>query len=828
MMDRRDFLKATTLASAGAIFEPGAFAQIESTQPIAIRLAAPSTAKSILAVRELSRGLRLLNPSWKIEPGSESRSGGVQLTLAIESSSSGNPERYDISCIPRGAVLRAAGEQALLYAVFDFIERQGTVFGIDGATAPLEPLRGLNLPPENSHWLGTPDFSTRGLLPWPDFLNCISVYNEEDYLAYFANMLRMRFNMFGMHVYTQNPPLAESFLSFDFAGTGHRASLETTTMTSWGYTPQRISLFRMGADQFFDRETFGSDAVRLAADNWDRAERTTAMLQKALLFARDLGIRTGIGFEPYHIPSEIVNALPPEALSHPGGLVESRTGRDLLERRLADLLERYPMIDDVWLWQDEDANWKSRSRNIPLSVTPFLQAHAFLRKHAPQKRLVLAGWGGVTRHFEDLHSRLPEDIVFSALNDSLGWDPVSDAFGKLGSRERWPIPWLEDDPSMWLPQFRASHLQSDMQRARTFGCQGMLGIHWRARVVDPTATYLARAAWDKSLTSGANYRFYCGSQAQGQRADELAALMEEADRDHTIASSFRGVYDKNGFAEVVPITPDYEEGFLYDAEVPSSSLLSIQHGTAKRFNQLAANATSALEQETIGYFAGFVSLTASYCDALALAHEAGALLKQAVTLRTAGSKAEARKLVLGQAAPLWQRMAPLVRQTMLTFQSIVATRNDQGQLASMQNKFVRIALERLRLSIKELADELPPEMEEAYGTAISADQANPVRLFIPTRPSLLKAGGAVRIFLVFTGQSALTSIVLRTRRLGEADWADIPATHAGRAVYAVRLGPFSASDAAIEYYAVAQTEHGPITAPLQAPHNAHVLSILSA
>ena len=74
----------------------------------------------------------------------------------------------------------------------------------------------------------------RGLLPWPDFLNCISVYNDEDFKAYFTNMLRMRLNMFGMHAYTQNDPLAESYLSYDFAGASHRAALEDTTMTKLG------------------------------------------------------------------------------------------------------------------------------------------------------------------------------------------------------------------------------------------------------------------------------------------------------------------------------------------------------------------------------------------------------------------------------------------------------------------------------------------------------------------------------------------------------------------------------------------------------------------
>ena len=290
----------------------------------------------------------------------------------------------------------------------------------------------------------SPRFAVRGLLPWPDFLNCISIYNDEDFKAYFASMLRMRFNMFGMHVYTENAPgpQAESYLSFDFAGSGHGATLEDTTMTSWGYLPQRTSTFKMGGARFFDTDTFGADATRLGADTWDIARRTTAMLSAAFSFAGALGIRTGIGFEPYRNPAEIVRALPPEAISHPGGFMESRTARDLLERRLADLLERYPMVDYVWLWEDENANWEGRARNVPLSITPFVQARDFLKQHAPGKRLVLAGWGGVTRHFESLHQRLPEDIVFSALSDSLGWDPVNEAFGKLGGRERWPIPWL--------------------------------------------------------------------------------------------------------------------------------------------------------------------------------------------------------------------------------------------------------------------------------------------------------------------------------------------------------------------------------------------------
>ena len=642
-------------------------------------------------------------------------------------------------------------------------------------------------------------------------------------------MMRMRFNMFGMHVYTENEPgpLAESYLSYDFAGSGHRAALEDTTMTAWGYLPQRTSTFKMGAAQFFDSETFGADATRLAADNWDIAARTTAMMRAAFNFAGEVGIRTGIGFEPYRNPAEIVRALPPEALSHPGGFIESNVARDLLERRLADLLERYPMVDYVWLWQDEDANWQSREKNIPLSVTPFAQAHDFLKRHAPGKRLVLAGWGGVARHFENLHQRLPEDVIFSALSDTLGWDPVHEAFGKLGSRERWPIPWIEDDPSMWFPQFRASRFERDMRHAQDLGCQGVLGIHWRHRVIDPTATYLARASWNRKLGASDHYRNFCAAQASGSRGAELATLFDDCDRNHAISSTFLGTYDKSGFANRVELTGDYSEAFNYSSTEPELAVLASQRQMAERFRQLAERAESPLERNRIGYFAGFVGFMVPYCDAFESAHKLDAVLKQAVELRAAGKQDEARKQVLEQGVPLWLTIAPLVRQTMVQYQSVIATRNDLGQLASMQNKFVRIALERLRLSIKEFVPELPPEMDQAYAAAISPEGAAIPRLFIPTRPSLLKPEESLRLFINCPGQQSVIAVTLMTRRQGAQKWDATEATHVGRNVYSAKLGPFAAVDGAVDYYAVASGSSQDLSDPPQAPLNVYTLNLLS-
>jgi hypothetical protein len=174
---------------------------------------------------------------------------------------------------------------------------------------------------------------------------------------------------------------------------------------------------------------------------------------------------------------------------------------------------------------------------------------------------------------------------------------------------------------------------------------------------------------------------------------------------------------------------------------------------------------------------------------------------------------------------------------MLQFQAIVATRNDLGQLASMQNKFVRIALERLRLSIKEfLIDEirldLPPEMDRPYAAAISPEGANPLRLFLPTRPSLLQPGDSLRLFINVSGEINVTGerevvpVQLFTRRQGAQQWASSDAPHAGRNVYTAQLGPFTADDIAIDYYATIAGESQTFSDPPQAPLNVYTLNIL--
>jgi len=107
-------------------------------------------------------------------------------------------------------------------------------------------------------------------------------------------------------------------------------------------------------------------------------------------------------------------------------------------------------------------NWASQRDNVELSVhAAFKQAYDFCAATRPDKAAG-AGWLGAVLSVTSsiFTDHVPEDVIYvlpSAI--SFGWDPVHEAFGKLGDRERWPIPWIEDDPSMWFPQIHASRFE---------------------------------------------------------------------------------------------------------------------------------------------------------------------------------------------------------------------------------------------------------------------------------------------------------------------------------------------------------------------------------
>lgn len=796
------------------------------------------TFKQRLAASELRRGLLQLGCTPRITvgelPGATPADGELRFILLPGAS---DAETYRIAVAEGGAAtitLAGAGDQAMLYAVFDFLERQGAYFSVDGELYPIDPPAALTLPDAGRPWEAGPRFAARGLLPWPDFLNCITVYNREDFRAYLEAMLRMRFNTLGIHVYGQRDKWAESFLSFEYGGVGHAAFTDTTATDRWGYLPQRTSRYGMSAAQYFDAEVFGSDATRNAHDPWEAAELAQALWREAFAYAEQLGIRTGVGFEPYQLPDEILRATPREVRQElefrmpiPGGGEHvarftrvdpnSRTARYILETRLAQLLEAYPSVRYVYLWEDEFTNWVSQSQHVETPVEPFRQAHDFLRRHAPDKRLVIAGWGGVARNFERFHRQLPGDIIFTALSDMLGWDPIHEVFGKLEDRERWPIPWIEDDPSMWFPQLQSRRFERDMKLAENYGCQGILGIHWRHRIIEPVAGYLAHRTW-ADVAAHDDYAAYARTQASGARAASLAALFDDIDQNRRFLCTWTGRYQPDGHIERQEFAGDYSEAFLPERNYTiADEFIAGQAEAINALGRLLSEATSALERERLGYWYGQSKFLDPYTRAWKVGQVLARLVEAQYARKQQGEAEAAAAVIRSEGVPLWIELLGYVREAVLAFQRTVATRNDLGMLASVHNKFVRIAAFRMGESLREFLGELPPEAEAARSAALAPDSELQAAVFIPTRPTRLSPGETVPITAVAPGARELGAVALHWRAIGARAWRSAEMSLVGRRTYALELTMPPGADAGIEYYVTATFAGAPAPVVCRAP-----------
>lgn len=121
-MDRRHFLKASAMFSAGGLLGSNPIqSHGDGAKKITIRTLSLDGVKTRLAARELLSGLRALKSPGIIVETAESGT-AFEITLTVDASRFKQTEDYEIARTSRGAAFHASTEQALLYAVFDFLD----------------------------------------------------------------------------------------------------------------------------------------------------------------------------------------------------------------------------------------------------------------------------------------------------------------------------------------------------------------------------------------------------------------------------------------------------------------------------------------------------------------------------------------------------------------------------------------------------------------------------------------------------------------------------------------------------------------------------------
>jgi len=411
-------------------------------------------------------------------------------------------------------LLLIGGDDAgTLYAAYRFAERLGVRFYLDGDVIP-DAQAPWQLPLLEER--AAPLFALRGIQPFHDFPEGPDWWNRDDYLAIIGQLPKLRLNFLGLHTYPEDRPNAEPTvwigLPADIGEGGkvkfsYPSSYQNTLRGNWGYAARKTGDYLFGSAALFERDAFGPEVMAggMPAPTSPEAsnevfDRTAAMLRQAFGFARQLGVKTCVGTEtPLVVPKLVQQRL--KALGR--NPADQAAVQALYEGLFQRAAQAYP-LDYYWFWTPEDWTWSNvKAEQIAQTTNDFAAAIAAHQKVRPPFALATCGWVlGPQQDRALFDHALPQAVAVSCINREVGYSPVDPAFAEVLGRSKWAIPWLEDDPALTSPQLWAGRMRRDAADALRYGCDGLLGIHWRTRVLGPNIGALAQAAWDQSAWLG--------------------------------------------------------------------------------------------------------------------------------------------------------------------------------------------------------------------------------------------------------------------------------------------------------------------------------------
>jgi hypothetical protein len=473
---------------------------------------------------------------------------GVLGSLHIEvAAGRGEDETYTLVRTARGVAVRGDGLRGAVHGFHHALRLMGFGFSFFADARPRE-LK-LAWPMKSAELRVTPAFKVRGMLPWGNLLNSINVWNFEDYQTYLLTLWRWGGNMVWFHNYDADPYAA--FRAND-GKWSHGKPYAHSFDPPCGATPGiRVSDYPHGMARHFPDARRGVWGAKHAFAR-DPIAAAQAEFRRVIAFAKSLGVDTAFGFELRGDPSS------------PGY-------RASMNRRIRHVLEAYPELHTLCLWQSERSGllggWPdfvgspgyaamhrrfgrhfdylsespARQAEGVRLATVFSWAYEIARGIRPGIRLAFSGWGGDRwlrwgDYWRGLHECLPGDATLAQLDNIIPrWQPhVSEAPRKLSGRgglERptWTALWIESDmgpagySSMWHPQENLDQWQTLARSAAKMGYDGLFAQNWNTAGVELSAAFVAQAAWTPEITARAFRRTY-GRTFFG--SEKIAPLLE--------------------------------------------------------------------------------------------------------------------------------------------------------------------------------------------------------------------------------------------------------------------------------------------------------------
>ncbi|MCX6876675.1 MAG: hypothetical protein NTW21_23135 [Verrucomicrobia bacterium] len=758
------------------------------------------------------------------------------------------PQAYRMKTVggaASGRILDLTGgsEVAVLYAAYHFAETLGVRFYLHGDVVPDERIRFVLPDLDETH---APLFETRGILPFHDFTEGPDWWEVDDYKAHFTQLVKLRMNLMALHCYPEGgvgpEPLVWIGHPDDVDAAGKVAcsppALWASTMGgAWGYAAVPTSNFAAGAGRLFAEDDYGPSVTRghrprpQSPEGCNEVfERAAGMFREAFGYGRHLGVKICIGTEaPLNIPQSVQARLREKGLD-PN---QTEVRQVVYEGMFTRIARAYP-IDHYWLWTPEAWTWRGATQaEVEASTRDINTAMAALKKVGNPFGFGTCGWELGPKHDRGLFDNLlPKDAVMSCINRNIGFNWVDPEFVRIKGRPTWAIPWLEDDSAMVLPQLWAGRMRRDAADALAYGCSGLLGIHWRTKVLAPNVSALARAAWSQDgwnpevgkpaakPVSGGELAplpkrkrdlpcadFYADLSAAWfgpEVAAEMAGFLARFDGDN-------GAYEvSQGRATLPrPNTWLYGPGAIVANREPWAQA-STRYAFVAELAALRDRVKGAGARDRFDYWLN----TFRYVRALdEVACTRGALDLAMEQVKAEHDAARRKELARSGALPVRVRLAR-TWETMMTY--LLAVTDTPGELGTIANleQSTRGALKLVEGYDEALAGALG---EPLPGNAqVSSRYQGAARIIVPTARTVVAKGETPTLKVMVLDNELPTEVELRWRTLGEGEFKAISLRHVARGVFAVTL-PLT-PEAGAEYYVRAKTVEGqqlvwPATAP---------------
>ena len=718
-------------------------------------------------------------------------------------------------------LLTGGDDLATLYAVYHFAENLGVRFYLHGDVVPDERMD-LKLPILDERQM--PLFRLRGIQPFHDFPEGPDWWNVDDYEAVIAQLAKLRMNFLGLHTYPENAPNAEPTvwigLAKDAGANGYvrssyPASYQNTRRGNWGYATKDTSDYAAGAALLFPQNTFGPEVMSGLCPQPEKPDdcnavfnRTADLLQRAFTFAHALGVKTCVGTEaPLVIPQRVRERLQAEG-KNPADPAVTLELYDGIFRRAA---AAYP-LDYYWFWTPEGWTWEgTKQEQVQRTVDDLLTGIAAAAQAKVPFRLATCGWVLGPQQDRALFDKvLPKEVAVSCINREVGKTPVDQGFLDVRGRGKWAIPWMEDDPGLTSPQLWVGRMRRDAAAARRYGCDGLLGIHWRTRILGPNVSALAQAAWDQSAWNPNPVEPLSGAPK--------TAFAPVRDFYVDWANAEFGVLAGEPAADILsrvdcrlPRPSDWVDGPGGIKPDPRSwDQVAPEYAFVRELEQLSPLVRGKGNRARYEYWLE----TFRYMRATAQVNCTWAAFNQALDrARHAGPSEQQRESARNYAVAVRRQ---LVRQVTEAYQHLLATVSTPGELGTVANWEQHLLPGLLTKPGEELATLLGRALPA--GADLTKVYHGPMRVIVPTVRSSLAVGENLHLTIIVLAEQQPSEVWLHWRPLGQGAFVPFPVRFVGRGVYAADLPSTLISGRDFEYYVEATPRRGnevrfPVTAP---------------